>query len=159
MTGGELVLAAALDVVAGDPRCLPHPVRGMGVVISWFDDQESLPAKRGHHGGRFLPDRHLYQQKIGGRGKDRATGQLGQCLLNAGSLPFHETKASPSVSHIFQGGDRSSLRQHVHRPGRLLRRDSGNHSRLRRGIAHTQSGQPIKLGKAAQHDGPWGKRL
>ena len=39
MTGGELVLAAALDVVAGDPRWLPHPVRGMGVVISWFDDQ------------------------------------------------------------------------------------------------------------------------
>ncbi|MFZ1505132.1 MAG: cobalamin biosynthesis protein, partial [Nitrospira sp.] len=39
MTGGELVLAAVLDVVAGDPRWMPHPVRGMGVVISWFDNQ------------------------------------------------------------------------------------------------------------------------
>lgn len=39
MTGGELVLAAVLDVVAGDPRWMPHPVRGMGVVISWFDSQ------------------------------------------------------------------------------------------------------------------------
>jgi len=37
MTGGELVLAAALDVVAGDPRWLPHPVRGMGMLIAWYD--------------------------------------------------------------------------------------------------------------------------
>lgn len=37
MTGGELLLAAALDAVAGDPRWLPHPVRGMGIVIAWFD--------------------------------------------------------------------------------------------------------------------------
>ncbi|MCS6288640.1 MAG: cobalamin biosynthesis protein CobD [Nitrospira sp.] len=37
MTGGELALAAALDVVAGDPRWLPHPVRGMGLFIAWYD--------------------------------------------------------------------------------------------------------------------------
>ena len=37
MTGGELVLAAALDVVAGDPRWLPHPVRVMGSLIAWYD--------------------------------------------------------------------------------------------------------------------------
>ena len=37
MTGGELVLAAALDVVAGDPCWLPHPVRGMGMLIAWYD--------------------------------------------------------------------------------------------------------------------------
>lgn len=39
MTGGELVLAAVLDVVAGDPRWLPHPVRGMGMLIAWYDHQ------------------------------------------------------------------------------------------------------------------------
>ncbi len=39
MTGVELLLAAALDVVAGDPRWLPHPVRGMGLVIAWYDDR------------------------------------------------------------------------------------------------------------------------
>jgi adenosylcobinamide-phosphate synthase len=39
MTGGELVLAAALDVMLGDPRWLPHPVRGMGAVIAWFDER------------------------------------------------------------------------------------------------------------------------
>lgn len=37
MTGGDLLLAAALDAVAGDPRWLPHPVRGMGFIIDWFD--------------------------------------------------------------------------------------------------------------------------
>ena len=37
MTGGDLLLAAALDAAVGDPRWLPHPVRGMGAVISWFD--------------------------------------------------------------------------------------------------------------------------
>ena len=37
MTGGDLLLAAALDAVAGDPRWLPHPVRGMGFFIAWFD--------------------------------------------------------------------------------------------------------------------------
>jgi adenosylcobinamide-phosphate synthase len=39
MTGGDLLLAAALDVTLGDPRWLPHPVRGMGAVITWFDDR------------------------------------------------------------------------------------------------------------------------
>lgn len=37
MTGVELSLAAVLDVGVGDPRWLPHPVRGMGAVIGWID--------------------------------------------------------------------------------------------------------------------------
>lgn len=37
MTGVDLFLAALLDVAAGDPRWLPHPVRGMGAVIGWID--------------------------------------------------------------------------------------------------------------------------
>lgn len=39
MTGVELAVAAALDVAAGDPRWLPHPVKGMGAVIAWVDDR------------------------------------------------------------------------------------------------------------------------
>ncbi len=38
MTGGDLLVAAAVDVAIGDPRWLPHPVRGMGLVISWCDE-------------------------------------------------------------------------------------------------------------------------
>lgn len=38
MTGNELVLAAGLDLIMGDPRWLPHPVRAMGQVIAWCDD-------------------------------------------------------------------------------------------------------------------------
>ncbi len=38
MTGSELVLAAGLDLIIGDPRWLPHPVRAMGQVIAWCDD-------------------------------------------------------------------------------------------------------------------------
>src|SRR2546430_14249280 len=37
MIAGELVLACMLDVVLGDPRWLPHPVRLMGRVITWYD--------------------------------------------------------------------------------------------------------------------------
>ncbi|MEC4889944.1 MAG: adenosylcobinamide-phosphate synthase CbiB [Nitrospira sp.] len=37
MTGRELLLAACLDTLVGDPRWLPHPVRGMGAVIAWCD--------------------------------------------------------------------------------------------------------------------------
>ena len=37
MTAAELALAAMLDVAAGDPRWLPHPVKGMGAVIAWVD--------------------------------------------------------------------------------------------------------------------------
>ena len=37
MMGGELLAAATLDTVAGDPRWFPHPVRGMGIVIGWCD--------------------------------------------------------------------------------------------------------------------------
>ncbi|MBI5673880.1 MAG: cobalamin biosynthesis protein CobD [Nitrospirae bacterium] len=37
MTGGELLLASALDGICGDPRWLPHPVRIMGRCIAWLD--------------------------------------------------------------------------------------------------------------------------
>lgn len=46
MTGGELLVAAALDIAVGDPRWLPHPVRGMGLVISWCDEQVRLFCER-----------------------------------------------------------------------------------------------------------------
>ncbi|MBI4002647.1 MAG: cobalamin biosynthesis protein CobD [Nitrospira defluvii] len=39
MTGSDLLIAAALDAALGDPRWFPHPVRGMGVFIAWFDDR------------------------------------------------------------------------------------------------------------------------
>ena len=39
MTGSELVLAAGLDLLIGDPRWLPHPVRAMGLVIAWYDNR------------------------------------------------------------------------------------------------------------------------
>lgn len=38
MTGSELLLAASVDAVAGDPRWFPHPVRAMGTVIAWCDE-------------------------------------------------------------------------------------------------------------------------
>lgn len=38
MTGSELLLAAGIDAVAGDPRWFPHPVRAMGTVIAWCDE-------------------------------------------------------------------------------------------------------------------------
>lgn len=37
MTAGTLLLASALDAALGDPRWLPHPVRLMGRVITWYD--------------------------------------------------------------------------------------------------------------------------
>jgi adenosylcobinamide-phosphate synthase len=48
MTGGDLLLAAALDVVAGDPRWLPHPVRGMGAFIGWFDQRSRSFCRSDH---------------------------------------------------------------------------------------------------------------
>ena len=39
MTGPDLLLATALDAVAGDPHWLPHPVRWMGAIISWYDQR------------------------------------------------------------------------------------------------------------------------
>ena len=39
MTGKDLLIVAALDALLGDPRWIPHPVRGMGAVIAWFDDR------------------------------------------------------------------------------------------------------------------------
>ncbi len=38
MMGGELLAAAGLDAVAGDPRWFPHPVRGIGIIIRWCDN-------------------------------------------------------------------------------------------------------------------------
>ena len=38
MTGRELLLAAGVDTVIGDPRWLPHPVRVMGRSIAWCDE-------------------------------------------------------------------------------------------------------------------------
>lgn len=38
MMGGELLAAATLDAVVGDPRWFPHPVRGMGIAIAWCDN-------------------------------------------------------------------------------------------------------------------------
>ncbi|MED5046410.1 cobalamin biosynthesis protein, partial [Geobacillus stearothermophilus] len=32
-----LTLALFLDALVGDPRWLPHPVRGMGMMIAWLD--------------------------------------------------------------------------------------------------------------------------
>jgi adenosylcobinamide-phosphate synthase len=37
MTGSELLLAAGLDALFGDPRWFPHPVRGIGRLIAWCD--------------------------------------------------------------------------------------------------------------------------
>lgn len=37
MTAGELLAACAMDVVLGDPRGLPHPVRLMGRIIVRFE--------------------------------------------------------------------------------------------------------------------------
>jgi adenosylcobinamide-phosphate synthase len=37
MTVEELVLACVLDVIVGDPRGLPHPVRLMGRAVTWYE--------------------------------------------------------------------------------------------------------------------------
>jgi adenosylcobinamide-phosphate synthase len=37
MTGSELLVAAVMDAVVGDPHWLPHPVRVMGRCITWFE--------------------------------------------------------------------------------------------------------------------------
>ena len=47
-----------------------------------------------------------------------------------------------------------SLRQHIHRPGRLLRFDPGDDSGIRDDVAHTKAWQTVKLGEAPQHEGP-----
>ncbi len=39
MTGGELLVAAVVDAVVGDPHWLPHPVRVMGRCITWFEHE------------------------------------------------------------------------------------------------------------------------
>jgi len=38
MTGPDVLLAAMLDAVLGDPRWLPHPVRAIGRLIAWCDE-------------------------------------------------------------------------------------------------------------------------
>lgn len=42
MTGRDLFVVAMLDAVLGDPRWLPHPVRGMGHLIAWCDERARL---------------------------------------------------------------------------------------------------------------------
>ena len=37
MTGSELLFAACVDLLIGDPRWFPHPVRAMGTLIAWCD--------------------------------------------------------------------------------------------------------------------------
>nr|WP_317615239.1 cobalamin biosynthesis protein [Halomonas elongata] len=34
---GLVAVAALLDLLMGDPRCLPHPVVGIGRVIAWLE--------------------------------------------------------------------------------------------------------------------------
>lgn len=38
MIGSELLLAAGLDLMIGDPHWIPHPVRAMGLIIEWYDN-------------------------------------------------------------------------------------------------------------------------
>jgi adenosylcobinamide-phosphate synthase len=47
MTLGAFLGACALDVVFGDPRWVPHPVRGIGRVIEW-GEQRSAAFCTGH---------------------------------------------------------------------------------------------------------------
>ena len=48
MTGSELLLAAGVDAVAGDPRWFPHPVRAMGIVIAWCDEHARKLCRHSH---------------------------------------------------------------------------------------------------------------
>lgn len=48
MTGSELLLAAGVDAVAGDPRWFPHPVRAMGTVIAWCDENVRTICRRSY---------------------------------------------------------------------------------------------------------------
>ena len=45
MIAGDLALACVLDAVVGDPRWLPHPVRLMGHVITWYDEWVRLACR------------------------------------------------------------------------------------------------------------------
>ena len=47
MTGGELLIASALDAMCGDPRWLPHPVRAMGRCIAWLDHRIRMICRSG----------------------------------------------------------------------------------------------------------------
>ena len=42
MMPSDLLLACTLDATIGDPRWLPHPVRGMGYLVSWFEKRIRL---------------------------------------------------------------------------------------------------------------------
>jgi adenosylcobinamide-phosphate synthase len=42
MMPGDVLLACALDATIGDPRWLPHPVCGMGYLVSWFEKRIRL---------------------------------------------------------------------------------------------------------------------
>jgi adenosylcobinamide-phosphate synthase len=39
---GDFLLACALDATIGDPQWLPHPVRGMGYLVNWFEKRIRL---------------------------------------------------------------------------------------------------------------------
>ncbi|KPD00908.1 Cobalamin biosynthesis protein CbiB [Geobacillus sp. BCO2] len=41
-----MTLALLLDALLGDPRWLPHPVRGMGTLIAWLDRRWNQGTKR-----------------------------------------------------------------------------------------------------------------
>jgi len=47
MTGGELLIAAALDAMWGDPRRLPHPIRVIGRCIAWLDHRVRMFCRSG----------------------------------------------------------------------------------------------------------------
>lgn len=42
MMPGDLLLACGLDATIGDPRWLPHPVRGMGYLVTWVEKRIRL---------------------------------------------------------------------------------------------------------------------
>lgn len=44
----EFVVAAAADLILGDPRWMPHPVRWMGRLIAWLDDRYFRLFSAGH---------------------------------------------------------------------------------------------------------------
>lgn len=37
MRPGDVLLVCALDAMIGDPRWLPHPVKGMGLLVNWWE--------------------------------------------------------------------------------------------------------------------------
>ncbi len=50
----ELFFAFALDMLMGDPRWLPHPVRGIGKLIGFIDSKRGVGPLAGRAGGVLL---------------------------------------------------------------------------------------------------------